>query len=161
MRQRGRASCYALLLLALLVLWRYQEDLLSLGSYCFASREQDETDRNTIAACQPGRERISYRQSSASPQSNHNCMSATRRIGRVASQLHVHVAGPDGRAAPTLTRASGDDSSSPSVLIVGASRGIGLGLAKSYAASGWKVHATTRTLDSPGDLGSIPGDVTL
>eukprot|EP01043_Picozoa_sp_COSAG02_P003931 COSAG02_NODE_99_length_37069_cov_24.910957_27_plen_48_part_00 len=47
------------------------------------------------------------------------------------------------------------------MLIVGASRGIGLGLAQSYAASGWHVHATTRTLDDPGDLGSISGDVTL
>ena len=52
-------------------------------------------------------------------------------------------------------------STSRSVLIVGASRGIGLGLAKSYAASGWQVHATTRTLENPGELGGVPGDVTL
>ena len=49
---------------------------------------------------------------------------------------------------------------SPTVLIVGASRGIGLGLAKSYAASGWNCHCTTRTLENPGELGEIPG-VTL
>lgn len=48
-----------------------------------------------------------------------------------------------------------------SVLIVGASRGIGLGFAQAYAADGWEVHATTRTPDDPGDLGDIPGDVTL
>lgn len=51
--------------------------------------------------------------------------------------------------------------SAPTVLIVGASRGIGLGLATSYAAQGWEVHATTRTLGSPGELGNVPGNVTL
>lgn len=49
----------------------------------------------------------------------------------------------------------------PSVLIVGASRGIGLGFARSYAADGWKVHATTRNIAKPGELGEVPGDVTL
>ena len=50
----------------------------------------------------------------------------------------------------------------PSVMIVGASRGIGLGFVEAYAAAdGWKVHATTRTLDAPGDLGEVEGDVTL
>lgn len=48
-----------------------------------------------------------------------------------------------------------------SVLIIGASRGIGLGFAQSYAADGWEVHATTRTPADPGDLGDIPGDITL
>ena len=32
----------------------------------------------------------------------------------------------------------------PNVLVVGASRGIGLGLVESHLAAGWKVHATTR-----------------
>jgi NAD(P)-dependent dehydrogenase (short-subunit alcohol dehydrogenase family) len=43
------------------------------------------------------------------------------------------------------------------VFIVGASRGVGLGLAKVYAASGYAVHATTRTLNEPGELGKLPG----
>ncbi len=45
----------------------------------------------------------------------------------------------------------------PSVLIAGASRGIGLELARQYAADGWTVHATTRTPHTPGALGKIPG----
>jgi len=50
----------------------------------------------------------------------------------------------------------------PSVMIIGASRGIGLGFAQAYAAAdGWQVHATTRTLDTPGKLGEVEGDVTL
>lgn len=49
----------------------------------------------------------------------------------------------------------------PSVLIVGASRGIGLELARQYAADGWRVHATTRTPDEPGALGQLAGDVVL
>jgi NAD(P)-dependent dehydrogenase (short-subunit alcohol dehydrogenase family) len=47
-------------------------------------------------------------------------------------------------------------------MIIGASRGIGLGFAQAYAAAdGWQVHATTRTLDTPGELGEVEGDVTL
>lgn len=47
-----------------------------------------------------------------------------------------------------------------SVLVVGASRGIGLGLVRQYAAAGWDVHATTRSSDS-GDLGNIDGALQL
>lgn len=49
----------------------------------------------------------------------------------------------------------------PSVLIAGASRGIGLGLAEAYAAEGWDVHATTRTPGNPGALGNVAGNVTI
>ena len=49
----------------------------------------------------------------------------------------------------------------PSVMIIGASRGIGLGFAAAYAADGWEVHATTRTPENPGELGDIGGDVTI
>jgi NAD(P)-dependent dehydrogenase (short-subunit alcohol dehydrogenase family) len=49
----------------------------------------------------------------------------------------------------------------PTVMIIGASRGIGLELARQYAAAGWRVHATTRTPDRPGPLGRLAGDVVL
>ena len=49
----------------------------------------------------------------------------------------------------------------PSVMIIGASRGIGLELARQYADAGWQVHATTRTLAPPGKLGELAGDVSL
>lgn len=49
----------------------------------------------------------------------------------------------------------------PSVLIIGGSRGIGLELARQYAAEGWCVHATTRTPQAPGALGEIAGDTVL
>jgi len=47
------------------------------------------------------------------------------------------------------------------VMIIGASRGIGLELARQYAADGWRVHATTRTPARPGALGALAGDVVL
>ena len=47
----------------------------------------------------------------------------------------------------------------PTAAIIGASRGIGLGLVGQYADDGWRVHATTRTPDRPGALGEIRGDV--
>ena len=47
------------------------------------------------------------------------------------------------------------------VMVIGASRGIGLELARRYAADGWRVHATTRTPDRPGALGQLAGDVVL
>ena len=45
------------------------------------------------------------------------------------------------------------------VMVIGASRGIGLELARQYAADGWRVHATTRTPDRPGALGQLTGAV--
>ena len=47
------------------------------------------------------------------------------------------------------------------VMVIGASRGIGLELARQYAADGWRVHATTRAPDRPGALGRLAGDVVL
>lgn len=47
----------------------------------------------------------------------------------------------------------------PTAAIIGASRGIGLELARQYATDGWRVHATTRTPQRPGALGKISGDV--
>lgn len=47
------------------------------------------------------------------------------------------------------------------VMIIGASRGIGLELARQYAAAGWRVHATTRTPTQPGELGNLSGDIVL
>ena len=49
----------------------------------------------------------------------------------------------------------------PTVMIIGASRGIGLELARQYADDGWRVHATTRTPARPGRLGTLAGDVVL
>jgi NAD(P)-dependent dehydrogenase (short-subunit alcohol dehydrogenase family) len=49
----------------------------------------------------------------------------------------------------------------PTVMIIGASRGIGLELARQYARDGWRVHATTRTPDQPGRLGELAGDLML
>jgi NAD(P)-dependent dehydrogenase (short-subunit alcohol dehydrogenase family) len=47
------------------------------------------------------------------------------------------------------------------ILIVGASRGIGLEFARQYAEAGWTVHATTRSPAAPGLLGALVGDVHL
>ena len=47
----------------------------------------------------------------------------------------------------------------PMVMIIGASRGIGLELARQYANDGWRVHATTRTPAQPGPLGALAGDL--
>lgn len=43
----------------------------------------------------------------------------------------------------------------PRVLIIGASRGIGLGLVDVHLADGWEVHATTRDGSAPRDDGSL------
>jgi NAD(P)-dependent dehydrogenase (short-subunit alcohol dehydrogenase family) len=47
------------------------------------------------------------------------------------------------------------------VLVIGASRGIGLEFVRQYLAMGWQVHATTRTPDTPGELGDLLGDLHL
>jgi NAD(P)-dependent dehydrogenase (short-subunit alcohol dehydrogenase family) len=49
----------------------------------------------------------------------------------------------------------------PTAMIIGASRGIGLELARQYANDGWRVHATTRTPERPGKLGELAGDLVL
>ena len=47
------------------------------------------------------------------------------------------------------------------VMVIGASRGIGLELVRQYAGDGWRVHATTRTPDRPGTLGQLSGNIVL
>ncbi|MEQ8393614.1 SDR family oxidoreductase [Thalassobaculum sp.] len=47
----------------------------------------------------------------------------------------------------------------PTVLITGANRGIGLELARQYAADGWRVLATCRDPDRAADLAGIGGNV--
>ncbi|MBM3224473.1 MAG: SDR family NAD(P)-dependent oxidoreductase [Candidatus Tectomicrobia bacterium] len=49
----------------------------------------------------------------------------------------------------------------PTVMVIGASRGIGLELVRQYAQDGWRVHATTRTPAQPGVLGTLRGDTVL
>lgn len=49
----------------------------------------------------------------------------------------------------------------PRVAVIGASRGIGLELTRQYAQAGWQVHATSRTPQSPGELGRVAADVTV
>ena len=48
-----------------------------------------------------------------------------------------------------------------SVVIIGANRGIGLGFARAYGQDGWEVHATTRSMGTPGALTEIEGDVRI
>ena len=47
----------------------------------------------------------------------------------------------------------------PSVAIIGASRGIGLAFVRSYAADGWRVHASCRDPGAAADLNAVAGDV--
>ena len=49
----------------------------------------------------------------------------------------------------------------PSVLITGANRGIGLELARQYAADGWAVHACCRHPQAADALRALGGDVTF
>jgi NAD(P)-dependent dehydrogenase (short-subunit alcohol dehydrogenase family) len=46
-----------------------------------------------------------------------------------------------------------------SVLITGANRGIGLGLVRSYAADGWRVHACCRRPDDAPELAAAAADL--
>ncbi|MBB3064375.1 MULTISPECIES: SDR family oxidoreductase [Limibacillus] len=49
----------------------------------------------------------------------------------------------------------------PTLLITGANRGIGLEFVRSYAESGWCVHACCRHPDKAKELKEIPGDVNV
>lgn len=49
----------------------------------------------------------------------------------------------------------------PRVLITGANRGLGLEFARQYAAEGWCVLATSRSLANTDALQAVPGDVHL
>jgi NAD(P)-dependent dehydrogenase (short-subunit alcohol dehydrogenase family) len=48
-----------------------------------------------------------------------------------------------------------------SVLITGASRGLGLEFARQYADEGWRVYATCRDVTRPGGLSGLKGDITV
>jgi len=60
-----------------------------------------------------------------------------------------------GLAAQTLTANSADAKNSPTVLITGANRGIGLELARNYANQDWNVYATARRPEAAEDLKAI------
>lgn len=49
----------------------------------------------------------------------------------------------------------------PTILITGANRGIGLNLARLYAADGWKVIGTARKPADAAELAALPGDVSV
>lgn len=49
----------------------------------------------------------------------------------------------------------------PSVLITGASRGLGLEFARQYAAAGWRVYATCRSPAAAADLQALTGTVSI
>jgi NAD(P)-dependent dehydrogenase (short-subunit alcohol dehydrogenase family) len=60
-----------------------------------------------------------------------------------------------GLAAQTLTVTAAEAKASPTVLITGANRGIGLELARNYAQQDWQVYATARRPEEADDLQTI------
>lgn len=60
-----------------------------------------------------------------------------------------------GLAAQTLTVSRAEEQASPTVLITGANRGIGLELARNYAQQDWQVYATARRPEAADDLKAI------
>jgi NAD(P)-dependent dehydrogenase (short-subunit alcohol dehydrogenase family) len=60
-----------------------------------------------------------------------------------------------GLAAQTLTVSRATAKESPTVLITGANRGIGLELARNYAQQDWQVYATARRPEAADDLKAI------
>lgn len=63
-----------------------------------------------------------------------------------------------GLATKGLTMASAEADTSPSVLITGANRGIGLEFARNYASQGWHVYATARRPDAADDLKALAAE---
>ena len=58
-------------------------------------------------------------------------------------------------AAPSLWAANVQDPASPTILLTGSNRGVGLALAHEYAAKGWNVIATCRTPAKAKDLQAL------
>jgi NAD(P)-dependent dehydrogenase (short-subunit alcohol dehydrogenase family) len=58
-------------------------------------------------------------------------------------------------AAPSLWAAGVHDPASPTILLTGSNRGVGLALAREYAAQGWNVIATCRTPAKAGELQAL------
>lgn len=66
--------------------------------------------------------------------------------------------GAAGQTAPPSDLASQEAVASPTVLITGSNRGIGLEFARQYAQSGWSVIATARNPDDAADLHALVAD---
>ena len=50
----------------------------------------------------------------------------------------------------------------PSVIIIGANRGIGLGFAKLFSKyDNWNIYATTRNVQATGELGNISENISI
>jgi NAD(P)-dependent dehydrogenase (short-subunit alcohol dehydrogenase family) len=76
-----------------------------------------------------------------------------------AAGTAAYAAGPGAMAAPAT-----GDGTAPTVLVTGANRGIGLALARAYAARGWRVIATARRPAEAVELRALAAsdpDVTL
>jgi NAD(P)-dependent dehydrogenase (short-subunit alcohol dehydrogenase family) len=58
-------------------------------------------------------------------------------------------------AAPSLWAANVQDPASPTILLTGSNRGVGLALAQEYAARGWNVIATCRTPSKAKELQTL------
>ncbi len=58
-------------------------------------------------------------------------------------------------AVPALWAASVQDPASPTILLTGSNRGVGLALAQEYAAKGWNVIATCRTPSKAKELQAL------
>lgn len=75
--------------------------------------------------------------------------------GNTLSRRQLLAGAAAGLAVQTLTANSAHAQESPTVLITGANRGIGLELARNYAEQGWNVYATARRPEAADDLKAI------
>ena len=75
--------------------------------------------------------------------------------GNTLSRRQLLAGAAAGLAVQTLTANTAHAQESPTVLITGANRGIGLELARNYAGQGWNVYATARRPEAADDLKAI------
>lgn len=78
-------------------------------------------------------------------------------MAELGSRVSRRAAVAGGTAAAMMTGAARAQAAPGTVLITGASRGIGLGLAARYAAAGWTVIATARNPATAKDLQALAG----